>query len=127
MLYFRELVNFISVSEPIFIANTPQKSKEIPAMRYFCIESKNYLRELYNPLICALSIMKNDSEVFSFIVRMIGKKKGLNESRLWLLANDIVLFLLADFTSPENYATHCVTLFKPLIGVKLTLSLGNLH
>lgn len=120
-LYFRELANFLSSSEIIPMPGIQQKGREVrrerPGARYLCIDSRNYLEELYNPLICMLSIIKNNDKVFAFIVKMIDRAKDLDEATLAFLASEIVTFLLADFSSVENYAAHCIFLLKPLISV----------
>lgn len=122
-LQFRELAHYISKSDNIPMptnepkASTKEPPKEKPSLRYYCVDSKRYLEELYGPLISILMILRDDREVFGFMANMIERTKGLEESGLSFLANEIIVFLLEDFTSSENYAAHCVFLLKPLIHV----------
>jgi len=102
---------------PYFMKAESKVQSKVPAVKYFCANGSKYLEELYKPLLATLLIIRDDSKVFKFIVDMIDKYKGLDEDTLNYLANDIVLFLLEDFTSVENYAAHCMVLFKPLIYV----------
>lgn len=135
-LYLRDMAKSIASLDPIpmpsmkppkTIPKSSQKSsKSYPMLRYFCCDSAKYLGDIYTSLMRVLLIIRDNAAVFKFIGNVIDKSTTLSESTLDFIADDIVFFLLADFSSPENYAVHCLSQFKQLIAVNSFRALGLL-
>ena len=82
---------------------------------FICNDSKTQLGSIHDDLMIMLSILRDDPKVFHQFIKLIIKKKDIKGYKL--LADDIVCFFLADFTSAESYAVNCLSLFKPFLNV----------
>jgi hypothetical protein len=96
-LHYIELTNHINTSEMIYVPFSVRAESKVqsilPEIKYFCADGSKYLEELYKPLLAALLIIRDDSEVFTFIVDMIDKNKGLDDYLLNYLATETVLLI----------------------------------
>lgn len=102
-------------------------SKPQPKLRYFCRDSGKYLGDVYVSLMRFLLIVRDSPVIFRLLANAVDKSKSLSEAACDSIAEDFVFFLLADFTSSENYAINCLSQFKPLIDVPLLLTLVHLQ
>eukprot|EP00826_Nyctotherus_ovalis_P026374 TRINITY_DN20607_c0_g1_i1.p1 TRINITY_DN20607_c0_g1~~TRINITY_DN20607_c0_g1_i1.p1 ORF type:complete len:159 (-),score=23.58 TRINITY_DN20607_c0_g1_i1:667-1143(-) len=98
-----------------------------PKLRYFCKDSAKYLGDIYVSLMRFLLIIRDSPVIFRLLANAVEKNKSLADATCDSIAEDIVFFLLADFTSSENYAINCLSQFKLLIDVPLLLTLVNLQ
>jgi len=82
-----------------------------PETRYTCLDTINQLEDLYDPVIEILSTIRSNPILFC---QLIEHNTEFSNS----LAEDIVFFLLVDFTSFENYGVNSLSYFKPLFKVR---------
>jgi len=92
-------------------------SHSVPS-RTFHKNSKDQLGELYDDIEKALMIIRNDTCIFSALVKLIDQDKSLDKTfNLDWLSNDLIHFLLPSFTSPTDYYMQSLNQFKPLLSV----------
>jgi hypothetical protein len=91
--------------------------KTLPRLRYYCDSSAKHLGDIEISLMRFLLIIRDNAKVFQHLGEAIDNSERLNEVTRDFISDDIVFFLLADFTSPETYAINCLSQFKPLIDV----------
>jgi len=96
---------------------TQEPFKTLPRLRYYCDSPAKHLGHIEISLMRFLLIIRDDAKIFQHIGEAIDKSANLDEAKRDLISDDIVFFLLADFTSPETYAINCLSQFKPLIDV----------
>ena len=94
--------------------------------RHICLNSQDQLEEAYNSIMRALFIIRDETNIFRILVELIDKGKIPDKTfNLDWLANDIVHFLLFEFTSSEDNYMKCLTQFEPLLNVTSLLLIAN--
>ena len=119
-LYYCDLCKFIST-----LNSLPASGKDIiyaPLPRFLCIDSRAYLGLLQKPLFESLKIIKEDPHAFTIFIKAIDNTKKLDDKTLNTLADDIVFFILSDFSEVNDDSVNCLAQFKPKIYVSLIVT-----
>ena len=112
--YYEEKIKQLFLQET---ATALWRSEPPPKPRLLCLKSKDHLGDIYTSLMRVLLMIRDNKKVFTFLGKIIDKDKDLNEKFVEFLADDIIFFLFADFSTPEKFVIRCLSQLETLMQV----------
>ncbi len=111
---YREQIRLLSSYDEV--ATTVSRSPPRPR-RLLCAREKEYLSSAYIFVMRMLTLLRDDTRIFQYLMQTIEGMDSLSGRFLDSLAEELVLLFLADFTSGERQTLCVLRHLEPLLRV----------